>query len=90
MAEAQAPGDSNAPKVLLGVTPNDKEIFLVRKPNCSVRKIEFGKGGQLPKMLEGGYSSVAAATHVVESYLAKIAAKEIKVDGTKYAAKAAK
>lgn len=68
---------------LLGTTEKGKEIYLVRKPNCSVRMIAFGSGGQLPAMLEGGYSSVQSARAVVASYLAKVAAKEIKDDGSK-------
>ena len=90
MAEAHAPGDSRSAIVLLGTTDGGKDINLVRKPNCSVRKIEFGSGGQLPEQLEGGFSSVAAATRAVESYLAKVKGKEIKVDGTKYSASKAK
>lgn len=86
MADVHVVEDSGN-KVLLGVTEGKKEIYLVRKPDCSVRMIAFGNGGQLPKQLAGGFSSVAAALHVVESYLAKIKAKEIKVDGTKFKSK---
>jgi len=69
---------------LLGTTEKGKEIYLVRKPNCSVRMIAFGSGGLLPKQLRGGYSSIQAARHATESYLAGVKAKEIKVDGTKF------
>jgi len=69
---------------LLGTTENGKEIYLVRRPNCSVRMIAFGSGGKLPKQLEGGFSSIQAARHAVASYLAKVTAKEIKSDGSKY------
>ena len=55
---------------LLGTTDNGKEIYLVRS------------GGQLPKQLAGGFSSVQAARQVVASYLAKIKHKQIKADGT--------
>lgn len=90
MAEAHARGDSRSPVVLLGTTTGGKEINLIRKPNCSVRRIAFGSGGKLPTQLEGGFSSVASAVHVVESYLAQVKAKEIKEDGTKYPAKVTK
>jgi len=80
MADAREAVDEN--KVLLGTTPGGKEIYLSRRPNCSVRKIAFGDGGKLPKQLEGGFSSVYAAMHATESYLAKVKGKEIKVDGT--------
>ena len=72
---------------LLGTTENGKEIYLVRRPNCSVRMIAFGSGGQLPAQLEGGFSSIQAARHVVSSYLAKIAHKQIKADGTEIKSK---
>ena len=81
MADVQEAAGEN--KVLLGVTEGNKEIYLTRKPNCSVRMIAFGSGGQLPKQLEGGFSSVFTALQATESYLAKVKAKEIKVDGTK-------
>ena len=83
MADVQAPADSRCAKVLLGTTPNGKEIYLVRVPNKSVRNIAFGSGGQLPPQLEGGFSSVAAATKVVDSYIAKLEAKEIDASGKK-------
>ena len=56
----------------LGVTDGGKDIYLIRKPNCSVRVIAFGDGGQLPDCLGGGYSSVSAAQGMVDSYLAKV------------------
>ncbi len=90
MADAHAPGDSRSAVVLLGTTDNGKEINLVRSPGSSVRVIQFGSGGQLPKQLQGGFSSVAAATQVTDSYLAKVEAKEIRADGTKFAAKKSK
>ena len=86
MRDVQEVEDSDN-KVLLGTTSNDKEIYLVRKPNCSVRMIAFGSGGQLPQQLSGGFSSLSAALHATNAYLAKVKAKEIKVDGTKYSGK---
>ncbi len=83
MVDVPAPADSSAAVVLLGTTTSGKEINLVRKPNCSVRMIHYEGMAKLPAMLEGGFSSVASATHVVESYLAKVKACEIKLDGTK-------
>ena len=79
--------DKSEVRALLGTTEGGKEIYLIRKPNCSVRMIAFGSGGQLPKQLQGGFSSVHAALKVTESYLAKVSAKEIKLDGTEYAKK---
>ena len=90
MVDAHVQGDSRSPVVLLGTTEGGKEINLLRKPNCSVRMIAFGSGGQLPKQLEGGFSSVHAALSVVESYLAKVKAKEITVDGKEIVKKVAK
>ena len=87
MAEAHAPGDSRSAVVLLGTTEAGKEIKLVRQPECSVRLIDYQDCKKLPEQLQGGFSSVAAATRTVESYLAKVAAKEIKLDGTKYPSK---
>lgn len=87
MADVHAPGDSNSPIVLLGTTEAGKDINLVRSPGSSVRIIQFGSGGQLPKQLQGGFSSVAAATKAAQNYLAKVKAKEIKADGTKYSGK---
>lgn len=77
-------------QVLIGTTDKGKKINLVHRAGNSIRRIEFVNGGKLPKQLEGGFSSVAAAIHVVESYLAKVKAKEIKEDGTKMPIKKAK
>lgn len=88
MVDVHAQGDSCSPIVLLGTTEGGKEINLYRKPNCSVRMIAFSSGGELPTMLQGGFSSVHAALSVVESYLAKVKSKEIKLDGTKVKGKA--
>ena len=88
MADAHAPGDSNAPTVLLATTPDGKELFLFRRPNCSVRMIGY-KGGEVIKELEGGYSSVAAAIHEALSYVAKLE-EETKVVAAKRAAAVAK
>jgi len=89
MVDTHVRADKNS-AILLGVTEGGKDINLVRRTNSSIRIIEFSSGGRLPKQLEGGFSSTMAAQAAVDNYLAKVAAKEIKVDGTKYAAKAAK
>ena len=68
-------------KVFLGVTPNGKSLYYVRKPLKSVRFIAFGDGGQLPAMLAGGFSSQRAAKNMVDSYLAKMVRKEIDEKG---------
>ena len=68
-------------KVLLGTTPNGKNLYYVRKPLKSVRFIAFGDGGQLPAMLSGGFSSKRAAKNMVDSYLAKMVRKEIDEEG---------
>lgn len=83
MAGEAEVADNTTVRELLGTTTAGKEIYLTRKPNCSVRMIAFGSGGQLPQQLEGGFSSIQAARQVVASYLAKVKAKEIKLDGTK-------
>ncbi len=59
-------------KMLLGATPRGKKIYYVRKPLKTIRFIAFGDGGQLPPMLEGGFSSCKAAQTAVDNYLAKM------------------
>ena len=82
--------DKHEVRVLLGTTDAGKDIVLMRKPNCSVRMIAFTSGGQLPIQLQGGFSSVQSAQHACDSYLAKVKAKEIKVDGTKSSGRGSK
>ncbi len=84
MVDIPTPADSIAAVVLLGTTDAGKEINLVRRADCSVRMIHYEGMAKLPAQLEGGFSSVSAATHVVASYLAKVKAKEIRLDGSKY------
>lgn len=74
MVDGQAVVDKEG-KVLLGTTKAGKQLFYAAKAGKSVRFICFGDGGQLPAMLDGGYSSVRAAQEMVDSYLAKEAAK---------------
>lgn len=69
-------------RVLLGTTPNGKEIYYARKVNSSLRFIEFGSGGQLPKQLKGGFGSVLAAKGATDAYLSQLNDKLIKEDGT--------
>jgi hypothetical protein len=68
---------------LLGVTPNGKEIYMMRKPNAPLRRIAFGSGGQLPECLEGGYSSVLMAQSAVDSYIAELEDAAAKQKGRK-------
>ncbi len=82
--------DKSLIRLVLGITEGGKEIVLIRKPNCSVRVIAFSKGGAIPPQLTGGFSSVQAAQHAADSYLAKVKAKEIKVDGTKASGRGSK
>lgn len=89
-AEQEVVGKPVGIRELLGTTEGGKEIYLIRRPNCSVRMIAFGSGGQLPQQLQGGFSSIQAARQVTASYLAKVKAKEIKTDGTKCATKKSK
>jgi len=77
--EEQHAVDGN--KVLLGTTPKGKEIYMVRKPNMTVRFIEFGSGGILPKQLLGGFSSIQLANDAVQSFIAKLEAKQIDESG---------
>ena len=53
----------------LGVTPNGKVLNYVKRENASIRFIAFGDGGELPKILAGGFCSVHAAKMAVHSYL---------------------
>ncbi len=90
MAEVRVQEDNSELVIPLGTTEGGKVINLVRKTNCSIRTIAFNSGGQLPVQLSGGFSSVIAATKAVDSYLAKVKAKVIKVDGSKMPSKKAK
>lgn len=76
--EAQAEGSYG--KVLLGVTPKGKEIFMVRHYGKTIRFIEFGSGGQIPECLGGGFSSIRDAQKAADSYLLKIADKTLTED----------
>ncbi len=80
MAEEQA-AEGSYGKVLLGETPKGKEIYMVRKYNKTVRFIEFGSGGVLPECLQGGFSSIQIAQDVTNSYLARLARKDIDESG---------
>ena len=75
-------GDKSASKVLLGTTPKGKEIYYVARPNSTVRFIALGSGGILPKMLEGGFNSVAAAQAQCNSYLASLAQGSVKEEAS--------
>lgn len=74
----QVVGDS----VHLGVTPNGKEIVMVRVDNASVRYIMFADGGVLPPQLKGGFSSIRMAKQATDSYVDLLKRKQIKADGT--------
>ena len=69
MADVQEVVDSIYFKELLAVTPAGKEIYMVRKPNCSVRTVAFGTGGKLPEVLQGGFSSIHIAKQAALSYV---------------------
>lgn len=66
----------------LGVTPNGKVINYVKKENASIRFVCFADGGQLPKMLSGGFSSVHAARNMVQSYIKQLESGDLKEDTT--------
>lgn len=66
----------------LGVTPNGKVLNYVKRENASIRFVCFADGGELPKILAGGFSSVYAAKMAVHSYL-----KSLEVKPKKAAAK---
>ncbi len=57
-------------KTLLGTTAKGKEIYYASKNGMSVRMLCFGDGGEMPKCLSGGYTSIRAAQADVSSYLA--------------------
>ncbi len=69
MEDKQEVVDREYFKELLATTPEGKEIYMVRKPNCSVRTIAFGTGGQLPACLTGGFSSVHIAKTAALAYV---------------------
>lgn len=69
MVEERGPVDN---KVLMGTTPNGKEIYMVRRYNATVRYLEFGSGGILPAELEGGFSSLRIAKRAVDAYVQKL------------------
>ncbi len=83
MGARQVVGDS----VLLGTTPNGKEIHMVRVDNASVRYIMFKDGGKLPQQLLGGYSSIRMAKAAVDAYVDLLTRKVIRDDGTEIKAK---
>jgi hypothetical protein len=87
MVEEQA-AEGSYGKVLLGETPKGKEIYMVRKYNQTVRFIEFGSGGELPACLQGGFSSIQIAQDVTNSYLARLANKDIDEMGKELKGKA--
>lgn len=70
-------------KILLGTTTGGKELYYAAKNGKSVRFIVFGDGGELPAMLQGGFSSVHAAHSLVQSYLAKAKAPVKQTKGKK-------
>lgn len=81
MADDKLRADNDG-RVLLGTTPGGKEIYYARKAGMSIRFVEFGTGGQLPKQLKGGFGSVLAAKGAVDQYLSQVKDKVIKEDGT--------
>lgn len=56
----------------LGTTPNGKVLHYVKRENASIRFVAFKDGGQLPEMLQGGFSSVHAARMAVASYIKQL------------------
>lgn len=78
MEDKQEVVDSSCLRELLAVTPAGKEIYMVRKPNCSVRTVAFGTGGQLPECLQGGFSSIHVAKTAAESYVKALVTAEQK------------
>lgn len=51
------------------ITPNGKEIQIVRDPKTAHIKIQFGSGGELPQELSGFYTSEAFASKAIVGYL---------------------
>lgn len=70
MGANQEAVDKNDIRAILGKTKGGKEIYLVREPNCSVRKIKLSGGGVVPEGLQGGFSAVHYAQDAVDIYLA--------------------
>lgn len=70
-------------KVLMGTTEKGKGMYMVRVENSSLRFLMWGDGGQLPKHLTGGYSSLLAAQTAVTGYMEGMLKGTLNEDGTK-------
>lgn len=62
------------------VTPNGKEVQVVRDPKTSMFKVQFATGGELPTALAGIFTTERFAKVAVVDYLNGLAKKEVKVE----------
>lgn len=53
----------------MNVTPNGKEINIVRDAKTAHLKIQFSTGGEIPEMLDGFYTSHTQAQKAINKYL---------------------
>ncbi len=52
-------------------TPNGKEIKLYNVENTGLYKIAFATGGELPKELQGKFTSPSQAAKFIEAFISK-------------------
>lgn len=60
------------------VTPNGKEINIVRDPRSAMFKIQFASGGELPQVLSGIYTNERLAKIAVLDYIDGLPKKVVK------------
>lgn len=60
------------------VTPNGKEINIVRDPRNAMFKIQFASGGELPQVLSGIYTNERLAKIAVIDYIDGLPKKQVK------------
>lgn len=64
------------------VTPNGKEVEIVApKYNSNMYTIQFKSGGELPKILQGGFLTRQGAQEKINVYLAELERKANRVVG---------
>lgn len=58
------------------VTPNGKEIQVVRDPKTSMFRVQFATGGELPQILSGIFTTERFAKVAVVDYINGLPAKK--------------
>ena len=58
------------------VTPNGKEVQVVRDPKTAMFKVQFATGGELPQALSGIFTTERFANVAVTDYINSLAKKK--------------